>query len=168
MDGAVTPLPGDFGLCRISGPVGFLIRVGQWLNGSGFADYEHAFIYTGAGLIVEAQPGGARETNLAQYADRPILWSTGKVPLTDEQRTAVIAAVRSFIGTPYSFVDYLAIAAHRFHLPLPGLRAYVASSGHLMCSALVDRAEERAGVHLFQDGRWDGYVLPDSLGALLR
>jgi cell wall-associated NlpC family hydrolase len=162
------PLPGDFGLTSIPGPVGFLIRVGQWLAGAGWADIEHAFVYVGDGMIVEAQPGGARETDLAQYSDRPILWSTDKVPLTDEQRTAVVAAARSFIGVPYSFVDYLAIAAHRFHLPLPGLRTYVASSGHLMCSALVDRAEERAGVHLFRDGRWDGYVLPDSLGALLR
>ncbi|MFD0528969.1 hypothetical protein ACFQ1I_21765 [Kitasatospora arboriphila] len=36
-----------------------LIRIGQWLNASGFADYEHAFVFVGDGQLVEAQPGGA-------------------------------------------------------------------------------------------------------------
>ncbi|NUP47567.1 MAG: hypothetical protein HOW97_09695 [Catenulispora sp.] len=162
------PLPGDFGLCRITGPVGVLIRLGQFLAGGGDADYEHAFVYVGDGRIVEAQPGGARETEMSEYADRPILWSTGKVLLTNARRQAVVAAARSLIGTPYSAVDYLAIAAHRLHLPLPGLRRYVASSGHMICSQLVDAAYQRAGVQLYADGRWDGYVTPASLAALVR
>jgi phosphoglucomutase len=84
------------------------------------------------------------------------------------QRTAVVAAARARIGTPYSAADYFAIAAHRFHLPVPWLRAYVASSKHLICSALVDRVFLDAGVPLFQDGRWEGYVTPASLDELIR
>jgi cell wall-associated NlpC family hydrolase len=162
------PLPGDIGLCRITGPVGWLIRFLQWLAGGGFADVEHAFVYVGDGRIIEAAPGGARETDLADYADRPIVWSTGRIPLTDAQRTAIVTAARSFVGVPYSDVDYAAIAAHRLHLPLPGLRTYVRSSGHMICSQLVDRAYQRAGVQLFADGRWDGYVMPASLDRLIR
>lgn len=167
MDDAVSPLPGDFGLTSIPGPVGWLIRLGQMLAGAGAVDIEHAFLYVGDGRIIEAAPGGAVETDLAEYADRPVRWSTGRIELTDAQRTAIVAAARASIGTPYSFVDYLAIAAHRFHLPLPGLRAYVASSGHRICSQAVDAEYLAAGVHLFRDNRWEGYVMPASLDQLL-
>src|SRR2546426_23017 len=62
------PQPGDFGLCSIAGPVGTLIRVGQWLVGEGFREYEHAFIVTEAeppehpGMVgaIAAFPGGAK------------------------------------------------------------------------------------------------------------
>jgi hypothetical protein len=161
------PLPGDFGLTSIPGPVGWLIRLGQWLAGAGWADIEHAFVYVGDGRIVEAAPGGAVETDLAEYSDRPIRWSTGHFELTDEQRAAIVAAARASIGTPYSAVDYLAIAAHRLRLPLPGLRAYVKSSGHRICSQAVDAEYTAGGVHLFRDNRWDGYVMPASLDQLL-
>jgi cell wall-associated NlpC family hydrolase len=164
----VTPQPGDFGLCRISGPVGVLIRVGQWLAGSGFADYEHAFTYTGDGMIVEAAPGGALETSLAEYADRPIAWSTGHIALTDQQRQAIVAAARGYIGVGYSFADYLSLALARFHLRLPFVKRYVASTGHMICSQLVDQCYQDAGVHLFADDRWPGDVVPADLGGLIR
>ncbi|MBV9022447.1 MAG: hypothetical protein JO362_01265, partial [Streptomycetaceae bacterium] len=38
------PVPGDVGLTRIPGPLGKFIEVGQWINGNGFKDYEHAFL----------------------------------------------------------------------------------------------------------------------------
>lgn len=165
----VQPQPGDFGLCRITGGVGLLIRLGQWLTGGGFADIEHAFLYLGDGRIVEAQPGGAVEADLSEYADRPILWSTGRIELTDVQRTAIVAAARSYIGVPYSLLDYLAIAAHRFHLPGgPWLRRYIASTRHVICSQLVDAVYQEAGVQLFRDGRWPGYVRPADLAHLLK
>lgn len=163
------PLPGDFGLCRITGGVGVLIRLGQWLTGGGFADIEHAFVYVGDGRIVEAEPGGARETDVSEYADRPILWSTEKVELTDVQRRAITVIARGYLGTPYSWLDYLAIAAHRFHLPGgPWLRRYIASTKHAICSQLVDAVYQEAGVQLFRDGRWPGYVRPADLAQLLK
>lgn len=162
------PLPGDFGLVSIHGEAGQLIRLAQWLDGSGYVDFEHAFVYVGGGRIVEAEPGGARVAGLDEYAGRPVAWSSGKVELTDDQRAAVVGAARARIGTPYSGLDYLAIAAHRFHLPIPGLRDYIADSGHLICSALVDRCFQDAGVQLFGDRRWNGYVTPAALYELIR
>ncbi|GAA2138371.1 hypothetical protein GCM10009760_19660 [Kitasatospora kazusensis] len=163
------PQPGDFAVVRMGGSVGRLIRIGQWLNGDGFADYEHAFVYVGDGELVEAQPGGAVLTPLADYEGRPILWSTGHIVLDDEQRRAVVAAARGYLGVPYSAADYLALATHRFHLPVsPLLKGFVADTRHMICSQLVDQCYRDAGVRLFADGRWPGYVTPADLARLLR
>jgi uncharacterized protein YycO len=162
------PQPGDFAVVRMGGNGGRLIRIGQWLNGDGFADYEHAYVHVGNGELVEAQPGGAELRPLSVYDNRPTRWSTGRIPLTDEQRRAVVAAARGYVGTPYSVADYFALAAHRFHLPVgPLLRKYVADSRHMICSQLVDQCYWDAGVHLFSDGRWPGYVTPADLANLL-
>ncbi|MFE1174083.1 hypothetical protein [Streptomyces sp. NPDC058773] len=160
------PLPGDIGLTRISGLTGRLIRFGQWLNGDGFADYEHAFLVLPDDRLLEAQPGGARIAPLTAYDGAHVLYVCPE-GLTERRRTALCTAATAYVGVPYSFLDYLAIAAHRFHLPLPGLRRYVASTRHMICSQLVDQVYQDAGVHLFADGRWPGYVTPMALYGLL-
>nr|WP_104816969.1 hypothetical protein [Kitasatospora sp. MMS16-BH015] len=164
-----TPLPGDFAVVRMSGSAGRLIRVGQWLNGDGFSDFEHAFVYVGDGELVEGEPGGASTGSLAGYEGRPMLWSTGRIPLDDEQREAVVAAARGYLGTPYSVMDYFALATHHLHLPVsPLFKGYVMSSKHMICSQLVDQCYHDAGVQLFDDHRWPGYVTPGDLTRLLR
>lgn len=158
------PNPGDIGVTQVEGDVGRLIRFGQWLNGDGFADYEHAFVYLGQGQIAEAEPGGARIAELTEYNRRTVVW----LRCPPQHREAAAAAARSLIGTPYSFLDYAAIAAHRLHLPIPWLRGYVRSSKHLICSQLADRAAALGGWHLFADGRWDGYVTPEDIWHLIQ
>ena len=140
------PKPGDFGLVSIKGGVGFLIRVGQFLIGDGFRDYEHAFIYVGDGKIVEAEPGGALISDLAEYDGRSIIWSTDLIPLTDEQRALIVQSALAQEGTPYSFLDYLAIALYRLGIKHPGVAKRVESSKHLICSQLVALDYEHAGI----------------------
>ena len=161
------PQPGDFAVVRMSGAAGRLIRLGQWLAGGGYADFEHAFVLVDDGQVLEAEPHGARLRPVSEYDGRPIEWSTGRIELTDEQRAAVVRAEMGYLGTPYSFLYPAAIAAHRFHLPGPWLRRYVASSGHMICSQLCDRAYQDAGVQLFHDHRWPGWVTPADLYRLL-
>jgi cell wall-associated NlpC family hydrolase len=161
----VNPQPGDFGLTTISGTVGRLIRFGQWLNGDGFSVYEHAFIVIPGGKLVEAEPGGARIGELSEYTNVSVDYSSW--PLTDEQRHAVVGAATALLSTPYSALDYLALATHRLHIPAPGLRSYISSTGHMICSQLVDEVYRRAGVQLFNDGRWPGFVTPGSLRCAL-
>ncbi|MGW8374780.1 hypothetical protein [Streptomyces sp. ODS28] len=160
------PQDGDFGLTQITGNVGRLIRLGQWLNGDGFADYQHAFVYVGEGQVVEAMPGGAERALLSKYDAARVAWYS----CPREHASAICEQATNLIGTPYSFLDYLALAALRLKLPLASrlLRGYVASSGHLICSALVDRAYERGGVNLFTDGRLPGDVTPLDLYGLIR
>jgi len=162
------PRPGDFAVVRMSGTVGRLIRLGQWLNGDGFADYEHAFVLVTEDALIEAEPGGAQQSPLADYQGRPMRWSTGHIRLTDDQRAAIVAAARHRVGVPYSFLDYFALAAHRFRLPGSRLlKHYVADTRHMICSQLVDQCYHDAGVNLFTDGRWPGYVTPADLARLL-
>lgn len=158
------PSPGDIGLVAINGRVGLGIRVGQWLCGDGWHHYEHAFVNVGGGQVVEAMPHGARLGRLDRYDPATVAWL--RCPPIYSDRVA--AAARGYVDTPYSFVDYLAIAAHRVRIPTPHLRAYIDSSGHMICSQLCDRAAEAGGWHLFDDGRWHGYVRPGDLYRLHR
>ncbi|MFH8681773.1 hypothetical protein [Streptomyces lydicus] len=160
------PLPGDIGLTQISGASGRLIRFGQWINGDGFADYEHAFLVLPDDQVLEAEPGGARIRPLTDYGGANVLyvWPEG---LTERQRAGICTAASRYVGVPYSFLDYAAIATHRFHVPVPGLRRYIANTRHMICSQLVDQCYLDAGVHLFADGRWPGYVTPMALYQLL-
>jgi hypothetical protein len=153
------PQPGWIGLTQIHGDVGWLIRCGQWLNGEGFEDFEHVVVSLGSGLVVEAEPGGARIADLGEYDGETVVW----LRCPPELGQAVADAARSLVKTPYSFLDYLALTLHRFRIPLPGLRAYIKSSGHLVCSALADRAASLGGWRLFGDERWEGYVTPASI-----
>lgn len=160
------PQPGDIGLTSIVGPVGWGIRLGEFLLGDGATPYEHAFIVLDDATLLEAEPGGARIAGLDEYAGRHVEY-VSPPDLTAEQRERICAAARSYVGIKYSFLDYAAIAAHRFRLPIPGLRAYVASTGHMLCSQLADQCYQDAGVQLFNDGRWPGFVCPADLDRLL-
>lgn len=155
------PQPGDIGLTVITG-WGRLIRLGQWLNGDGFADFEHAFVvvgvFGGVPEIVEAMPGGAQLVRNWHPADRTVY-----LRCPEQYRGAVAASARGFVGVPYSVADYFALAAHRLHIPAPHLKRYVRDSGHMICSQLADTAASEGGWHLFDDGRWHGDVTPGDL-----
>lgn len=177
VDQTVPVEPGDFSCLPISGQVGKLIRVGQWLNGSGFRNYEHAEINVGDPEGVSPQPlgytmgayiGGAALVPIPGNQDG-WLWSTGHIPLTDTQRAVIVQTALGLKGTPYSALDYFAIAGHRLHVPDPGgvLRDYIGDTRHMICSQLVDYCYMQAGVHLFNDGRWPGYVTPEDLANVI-
>lgn len=159
------PRPGDIGLTQISGWGGKAIRFGQWLNGDGFADVEHAFVVTGVypgtpdkPWIIEAMPGGA------QYVRN---WhppqTTQYLVCPDEYRDAVAAAAFALRGVPYSWADYGALALHRFHIPTPRLKRFIARSKSMICSQLADRAAQLGGWKIFDDGRNPGDVTPGDL-----
>lgn len=162
------PRPGDIGLTNINGRVGRLIRVAQWANGTGFSDYQHAFVVVDDGFpgssqpynhIVEAEPGGARLALVSEYAERHVVY----LRCPDACREAVAEAARGLLGTPYSFADYVSLAARRLRIPAPHLRAFIRDSGHQICSQLADCAAFRGGWTLFDDGRWEGDVTPGDL-----
>jgi uncharacterized protein YycO len=152
--------PGDYGLTNITGALGIAIGVGQALIGDG-SRYEHAFICISDDEIVEAMPSGARRNSLSYYKDQPVVFSN--LPLTNTQRTGIIDSATALIGTPYSFLDYLALAGKHHSIESKRLNNYIANKGHMICSQLVDECYRRAGVHLFSDGRLPQDVTPGDL-----
>lgn len=170
---------GEFAVIPVHGTTGELIRIGEWLCGDGFKNYEHAEIYVGnppgekplpAGYTLGAYPGGAAYHNVPPVGfQQGWLWSGSVIPLTPEQRAKIIQTAQRLEGTPYSALDYFAIAARRLHVPDPRgeLRDYIASSKHMICSQLVDYCYLQAGIHLFNDGRWPGYVTPEDLANVI-
>lgn len=176
----MTPDLGDFVCVPMHGTSGELIRVGQWLCGDGFHNYEHAEVYVEnpggevkpvvGGYTMGAYPGGAALEPLAPVSyQQGWLWSTGIIQLTDTQRCTIANVAISLKGIPYSALDYFAIAGHRLHIPDPDgeLQKYIASTKHMICSQLVDYCYMMAGVHLFSDGRWPGFVTPGDLANVL-
>jgi len=158
------PLPGDFALTRISGVTGALISAGQFLIGDG-APVQHAMIYVGDGMIVQAMPGGAEMIPLDDASD-PVIWSSQYIPLTWGQRTRMMHEALALVGTPYSFADYASIALAHYRIRPTWVREFVGDTGHMICSQLVDEVYRRAGIELFSD-RIAGDITPGDLWKLL-
>jgi hypothetical protein len=148
------------------GKTGDLIEFMQYLNGDGFSEWAHAVTYIGNGRVIQAEPGGATIVSRGMWGGD--IWSTGIIKHTPEQQAMVAGIAGKLLHTPYSWLDYAALTAHRAHLPVPGLRNYIGATGHQICSQMVDHIELLLGVHLFTDGRWEGDVTPGALGNLLR
>lgn len=165
----IVPQAGDFFLAPIAGWEGLGIEVGQWLMGDGFDPVQHAAMYLGDGRLVQAMPHGATEVSFStHYPDfSKLVWSTGLIKPTAAQRRVLIDRAYDYIGTPYSAADYISLAAKHYGLRPEALKRYIASTGHMICSQLVDQCFQDAGIQLFNDGRWPGDVTPGSLYTLL-
>ena len=148
----------------------------QWATSSPF---NHAGLCVDARTVIEAQPGGARRSPIDGYLGANTVWSTGYA-LTAAQRTAIVAAAVTLLGTPYGWGDIAAIALaqqrlgrfHRIDALIPyGRQPWwvrrLARPDRLICSQLVDLAHLLGGVHLFADGRPSGLCSPGDLGRLL-
>jgi cell wall-associated NlpC family hydrolase len=161
---APKPMPGDIGLYHIPGLGGFAIGLGQRLLGDS-SYYTHAFLVVDDTRTIAAQPGGARYDDLSYYPEA--LFSTGRIPLTPEQRDSIVAEATKLLGTPYSWLDYLAIGMHRFGLRFGFVERRIMGDGHMICSQLVDEVYRRAGISLFTDGRLPQDVTPGDIDDLL-
>lgn len=160
------PLPGTFGLSQIGGTVGALVAAGQLVAGDP-SPFTHAFVVLDDETVIEAMPGGARIVPLEDRLDwRPIAWSW-MIPLIDVERQAISDAARQLEGVPYSFLDYISLGLLHTGVRRSYVLKRVKSSGHMICSQLVDATYLRGGVHLFDDGRWSGDVMPGSLANLM-
>jgi len=164
------PKPGDIGLTTIDGWGGKGIQLAQKLMGCPWNAKQHAFGVVevkdnGEVWIVEAMPEGAR---LIANWHKPE--NTVYLRCPDQYRVMMVAHLlqRADKKIPYSWLDYQAIALHHLHIPAPWLKSYIESSGHQICSQLVDWCADQAGWHLFQDQRWEGYVPPCDLWRLYR
>jgi hypothetical protein len=176
---------GDLGFSTIGGRTGWW--VGQGMAALGDAcRYTHAYLCLGNGDVIEAMPHGARIRKLSAWDWQPG-FAYARLNMTDAQRHTIFANAPRYEGTPYSFLDYLALAVkvrRRVDPPSAGsvfaaatprpaaplrskgptwLDRYVTDSGHMICSQLVDHILAVSGVHLFNDGRLHQDVTPGDL-----
>jgi hypothetical protein len=167
MPKALVPLPGDFILTNIAGRGGHAISILQFLNGTGFSKYEHVALCVGDGRIIEMLGNGIQEASLDKYRGVSHRWSTNLIPLTDQERNEIVLAGRRYLAQRigYSWFDYAALVLRRFHIPAPHLKAYVESTGHMICSQFVAACYLDGGHPLYD--HWTGYVTPGDLNQLL-
>jgi hypothetical protein len=135
--------------------------------------------------IVQAMPSGAEEIEIGAefwtkdytyirpaygtrvagiHAHAPLDFVQGVL----NQDAEVALKARGYVGTPYSFADYAAIAGVHFGIANGPIRRYVTSSKHMICSQLADQAMSDAGWHVFNDGRLPQDVTPAALHAQMR
>lgn len=154
---------GDIGLYTISGPLGWIISVGQAALGDG-SKYTHAFIVTNDDEVLAAQPRGARYDPLHIYYGHSVILD---VPLTDLQRALIVENTKRLEGVKYGFSGYLYIILSSFNIRPKWLVNYVTNNGRMICSQLVDFVYAQSGVHLFNDGRQPFDVTPGDLADLI-
>ena len=142
-------------------PIGLIVSWGSRSQAT------HAFVVVATdGTIVEAETDGARLGNISEYTTAVLsTW-----PLTDTQAEDIADQARKLIGTPYNWLDDLALGlARRFGMHTPEfIQRRLADPTRLQCAQLADLAYQRAGIKLFSDGRPDGDVTPGDLYDLIR
>lgn len=121
--------------------------------------------------VVEAMPAGARERDLSIAA-----WTADHVYVRPEYPDdgsgfplglTVAAAARRYVGTPYGFLTYAALAANFLipdgHPMESRIARRITDRGEMICSQLADQALTDAGFHVFKDGRLPQDVVPAEL-----
>ena len=163
--------PGDFGVLNVPAHSWRNRFTGALIRGATASPYDHAITFIGNNLIGEAVGAGYRVVSLNSYRGVDILWSTGALDLTPDQRTICTMAAHNLAnrnggrGIPYGFPDIaelaLTLMAKR---RAPNWVLERLNDGQTMiCSQAVAWILSRAGVTLFP-GRTFGEVTPGDLG----
>jgi hypothetical protein len=166
------PVFGDYFVTRSSGRLPWLIKL---ITRS---PVSHAGIYVGGEQIIEARPSGAGYADLAQYMTEETTWSHGAflpdAPGDADVREKIVKFALEVIGTKYGFLDLIVIGLAQTSLgrKVDPTLAYskqpwwvrrMSRLDRMICSQLVDECYNRAGVHLFTDGRLHQFVSPGDL-----
>lgn len=183
------PQPGDFCCLPVSGNMGLGIEAGQFMaetlqhvRGAKLQPYDHAEVYVGQadkawphGYTYSAYPNddtggftGKRPLPGPAGTQPGSLWSSGIITLTPAQRSGIIGWCAAHPCVTYSWPDYAAIGLRALGVKTGRLAAYIKSTSSMICSQYTDAAYVANGVHLFDDGRWPGYVSPGDLAVMLQ
>lgn len=146
-----TPPPvGSIGVVGTRSIVGWGIRLLT------FSRYNHAFIVGPGGILVEAQPGGARLGHISMY---PTARYNSDVVIPDSTRLAIWETALGFAqanngkGIGYNWLDDIALGLRFFGFWSDWIAERISRTDRLQCAQLCDLAYSRNGIHLFHDGR---------------
>jgi uncharacterized protein YycO len=130
--------PGRYVCVRTKGWVSRLIQLAT------LSPYDHTFmIVSDDGDIIEAEPGGARRANIAEYAGCRAVINTD--PMDAEQQAKVVAQALAMIGVPYNDLGFVEDGLEAIGHPFKWLLRRAASSHGVICSQLAARAGTAAG-----------------------
>ena len=156
---AYEPRPGDFGVVKTNGIIGRLIRIGT------VSRWNHAFIYIGDGVIVEANPTGVALSPAKKYPQ--IAWNHHD-SIPDSKREKIVDLALSEVGKPYAFIDIaillLRILGLRFIRPNKFWKKLSVQNGWF-CSELVSYCYRSVGLTLIN--KKDDLVVPGDLAERL-
>ena len=145
------PTPGAYLVIQTHSLMAQGIRLGCALGGT-WSRFNHAAIYAGGHVVIEANPAGVQERPLDEYD--PSQWCASRIPLTRWEQEKVLGYARSKIGTPYGWLDIVALAAVQFdHCPT-WLERTAEGDDRLVCSQLVAYAYAAAGVPVVPGDPW--------------
>lgn len=161
------PGEGEVGLVR---QTGFWPACIRWATGS---HVDHMVVYIGGRMVVSASPKGAKVVPIDDYPN--VIWSAFTVGEPDRfayhARRATLHWAFDHIGTPYNFVDDVVLATVWIigkltrvsvptHIVPRAIARRLSDPRRLQCAQLCDLALQAGGVHVFQDGRLPGDVVP--------
>lgn len=109
--------------------------------------FDHVAVIVGAaGQIVEAEPGGARRSNLSEYDGYEIRFSSD--PLTDDQRTKIVAKANWYADNhiPYNWLDIAGLGVRCLDSDAYILIRRADQERAAVCSQLAATCAEYAGV----------------------
>jgi hypothetical protein len=163
--------PGDIGLVTTSGLGPNLIRYGDAIYArrlnTKHETCNHVVVSVGNGLAVGANPNGAAIA--ADHSWSRTEWRTYRNPLTPGQRAALAGQARALVGTPYSWLDIVALTleqlgwnTERDDGKLTRIGRRLNNNGQLVCSQLAALVYQRCGLPLFID-RSPGETSPGDL-----
>lgn len=153
------PCPGDFGVVKTDGIIGRLIRIGT------ASRWNHAFIYVGEGIIVEANPTGVAISPVTKYPH--IAWNQHDT-LSKKVRDKIVESAYAEVGKPYAFLDIASLI-----LRILGLRFIrpnviwnkLSRQNSWFCSELVSYCYRTSGLTLVN--KKDDLVTPGDLAERL-
>ena len=137
------PLTGGYGVVDIPGWFGWNIR--HFTH----SRFDHAFVIldADAGTILEARPGGARISNLSEYAGLPMLFSDDAIsrPFVSEKwklhpspHQLTNMAEQRYVSVGYGYLDIVLLGLEvTFRYTPRWLDRYVLDEHRMICSQLV-------------------------------
>ena len=136
------PNIGDYFVVHTTGPAARLIQLGNW------SKWNHAGIYIGDDLIIEARPTGVSIGNIHKYDNNPILWSTGHdSPFTEAEAEKLRQFALTFVGDSYGIWSIIALGFKclTFGIPLIPADWFAEKEHSVICSQLVAWVWSHAG-----------------------
>jgi len=136
------PNVGDYFVVHTTGPAARLIQLGNW------SKWNHAGIYLGDDLIIEARPTGVSIDNISKYDGKPILWSTDHdKPFTEAEAEKLRTFALHFVGYRYGIWSIIALGfkSLTFGIPLLPANWFAEKENSVICSQLVAWVWSRMG-----------------------